>query len=53
MVVGLLINPKDRSFIPKKFVFQELLDNLDTPKRKINLFTYFIGKSMEAKDNIF
>lgn len=52
-MVGLWINPKDRSFIPKKLIFQELLENLDVPKRKINLFIYFVRETMEVQENIF
>lgn len=44
---------KDISFIPKKFIFQELLDNLDTPKRKTFLLIWIVRKFMEAKDEIF
>lgn len=39
-------------FYAQEAFFQEFPDNLDTPKRKRNLFTYFIRESMEAKGNI-
>lgn len=52
-MVGLWINPKDRNYIPKNLIFQELLDNSDIPKRKINLFIYFVSESMGVQESIF
>lgn len=52
-MVGLWINLKDRSFIPRKLIFQELFENLDIPQRKINLFIYFVRESMEVQEKIF
>lgn len=52
-MIGLWMNVKDRSFIPKKVIFQELPDNLDTPERQRNHLTYVVRESMEAKAKLF